>query len=76
MCADVKWVGYFNSFYCESASLVFLFSTLGFALLCIQRERQDPAAWLLWLGYLASAFAFWMAKSQNTAFAPCLAWNS
>jgi len=71
--ADVKWVGYFNSFYCESASLVFLFSTLGFAMLCIQREGQGPAAWLLWLAYLASAFAFWMAKSQNTAFAPCLA---
>jgi len=71
--ADVRWVGYFNSFYCESASLVFLLSTLGFALLGIQRSRQGPAAWLLWFGYLASAFLFWMAKSQNTAFAPCLA---
>lgn len=73
MCTDVKWVAYFNSFYCESASLVFLFSTLGFALLCLQGQRRGPTAWLLWFGYLGSAFAFWMAKSQNTSFAPCLA---
>jgi hypothetical protein len=73
MGVDVKWIAYFNSFYCESASLVFLFSTLGFALLCLQGERQGPTAWLLWLAYLTSAFLFWMAKSQNTAFAPCLA---
>jgi hypothetical protein len=73
VCTDVRLIAYFNSFYCESASLVFLFSTFGFALLCIESERQGPTAWLLWLGYLASAFLFWMAKSQNAAFAPCLA---
>jgi hypothetical protein len=73
MCPDVKWVSYFNSFYCESASLVFLFSTLGLALLCIQGTREGATAWLLWFGFLLSGFLFWMAKSQNTAFAPCLA---
>jgi hypothetical protein len=73
MCVDVKWVAYFNSFYCESASLIFLFSTVGLALLCVDNERQGPTAWFLWLGYMGSAFLFWMAKAQNTAFAPCLA---
>jgi hypothetical protein len=73
MCVDVKWVAYFNSFYCESSSLVFLFSTVGLALVCVDNERQGPTAWFLWLGYMGSAFLFWMAKSQNTAFAPCLA---
>ncbi len=73
ICVDVKWIAYFNSFYCESASLIFLFSTVGLALLCVDNEWQGPAAWFLWLGYLGSAFLFWMAKSQNTAFAPCLA---
>jgi hypothetical protein len=73
MGADVQWIAYFNSFYCESASLVFLFSTLGFALLCTGSERRGPRAWLAWLGYLVSAFAFWMAKSQNTTFTPSLA---
>ena len=73
MCVDVKWVSYFNSFYCESASLIFLFSTVGLALLCLDNDRQETTAWFLWVGYLGSAFLFWMAKSQNTAFAPCLA---
>jgi hypothetical protein len=72
-CVDVRWVAYFNSFYCESASLIFLFSTAGLALLAIDNQGQGRAAWLLWLGYLGSAFLFWMAKSQNTAFLPCLA---
>lgn len=70
---DVKLVAYFNSFYCESASLVFLFATLGFALLGLAGERRGQAAWWLWLGYLGSSFLFWMAKSQNTVFAPILA---
>jgi hypothetical protein len=72
MCADVKWVAYFNSFYCESASLIFLFATVGFALLCADRRREDRLAWLSWLGYLVSALLLWMAKTQNTAFVPCL----
>jgi hypothetical protein len=72
MCTDVRSVAYFNSFYCESASLVFLFSTLGLVLLCIQSPRQGASAWLRWVGYMASAFLFWMAKAQNVAFAPCL----
>jgi hypothetical protein len=73
MCADVKWVAYFNSFYCESASLIFLFSTVGLALLCADSRQQGRAAWFLWLGYVGSAFLFWMSKSQNTAFGPSLA---
>jgi hypothetical protein len=72
VCTDVKLIACFNSFYCESASLIFLFSTFGLALLCIQGTRQGPTAWLLWFGYMGSAFLFWMAKSQNIAFAPCL----
>jgi hypothetical protein len=72
ICTDVQLVAYFNSFYCESASLIFLFSTVGLALLCIQGTRQGLTAWYLWLGYMGSAFLFWMAKSQNIAFAPCL----
>ena len=72
MCADVKWIAYFNSFYSESASLIFLFSTLGLALLCTDPGGERRVAWLGWLAYMTSAFLFWTAKSQNIAFAPCL----
>jgi len=72
LCTDVRLVSYFNSFYCESASLVFFLSTVGMALLGIQGPREGRPAWLLWFGYMASAFLFWMTKSQNTAFAPSL----
>ncbi len=72
ICTDVGLAAYFNSFYCESASIIFMFSTLGLALLCIQGARQGPTAWLLWAGYMGSSFLFWTAKSQNIAFAPCL----
>lgn len=73
ICPDVKWVSYFNSFYSESASLVFLFATVGFALLRLNRGDDDREALLTWFGYLVSAVLFWMAKAQNAAFVPCLA---
>jgi hypothetical protein len=71
ICPDVKWVAYFNSFYSESASLIFLFLVVGAALLCIQSTERF--AWPSYLFFLFAATLFWTAKSQNTAFTPCLA---
>jgi hypothetical protein len=65
LCPDVKWVAYFNSFYCESASLIFLFSTLGLALLCAGKRLQGRAAWFGWLGYVVSACLFRDLRGQR-----------
>jgi hypothetical protein len=59
---DVGYVAYFNSFYSESASLLFFLSSI-LAVLALSRRPEQLG--LLLLAYCASAALFAMAKPQN-----------
>ena len=59
---DVAYIAYFNSFYTEAATLVFLLLALASALLLIEREPNRPA---LLPVFFVSAVLFTAAKSQN-----------
>lgn len=60
---DVAYIAYFNSFYAEPASLIFLFLMFGFALkIAVQ---QEPDIWSLILFFIAGV-GFIAAKQQNS----------
>jgi hypothetical protein len=61
---DVRLVSYFNSFFSESAQLVFLMATVGFALHALQ-QRGGVRAWGWYGAWLLSAVLFCVAKTQN-----------
>lgn len=60
---DAAYILYFNSFYTETASLLFLGLTVGLALLLI--ALQDPRGWHLCLWFAASVGLI-CAKPQNS----------
>ena len=64
---DVGYLAYFNSFYSEPASLIFLFASLALALLSF--ERKGHSNWLF-LGFLLASALFLCAKPQNSPLAP------
>jgi hypothetical protein len=59
---DTGYICYFNSFYSEPASFVFLLIALGLLLLITDSPRFATLSW-----FLASALLFVCAKSQNAA---------
>ena len=67
---DVAYVSYFNSFYMESASLIFLSLLVGLALLCVRAAR--PKLWVA-TAYSLCAALFISAKPQNYFLAVPLA---
>lgn len=60
---DVGYIAYFNSFYGEAMSLLFLGLILGIALLLARQER--PKTWLM-VSFFAAALFFVNAKLQNS----------
>jgi hypothetical protein len=64
---DVRLVSYFNSFFSESAQLIFLISTVGLALHASQRQANSYR-WLWYGAWFGSALCFCVAKSQNMVF--------
>jgi hypothetical protein len=72
MFSDVRLVAYFNSFYSESASLIFVICTVGLALWACNRQA-GWRGWLVYLALLGSSALFCFAKSQNLAFLSPLA---
>jgi hypothetical protein len=70
MLTDVRIVAYFNSFLCEPAQVIFLFSTLGLALWTIDRKSSLRTRWFSYFAFILSAVLFCLAKSQNLSFAP------
>jgi hypothetical protein len=67
--ADVKLVAYFNSFYSESASLIFGLWAMGLALI-LCGLRRGAGAWVAYAAFVAATVLFALAKSQNLAFVP------
>ncbi|MFY9551211.1 MAG: hypothetical protein WAU32_08685 [Thermoanaerobaculia bacterium] len=67
---DVGYAAVLNSFYSQTASLIFLVVTLGAAALAIRRGRLDGAPLLL---YFAGAFLFVGSKPQESVLGPILA---
>ena len=65
MFGDVGYIAYFNSLYSEPASLIFLSTTIGFALLLARGEGSSARRWALGIGYYLAASLFVIAKPQN-----------
>jgi len=65
---DVRLVAYFNSFYCESAQLIFLVATVGFALQAADESLAPPARAWRYGGFVISAVLFMFAKTQDLVF--------
>ncbi|HMG24037.1 MAG TPA: hypothetical protein VK607_22030, partial [Kofleriaceae bacterium] len=65
---DVRLVAYFNSFFSESAQLIFLVATLGFALLAIDEARPLRQRRWSYAGFFGSAILFAVAKPQDLVF--------
>ncbi|ALS29801.1 membrane protein [Paenibacillus sp. 32O-W] len=59
---DIGYVAYFNSFFGEPVSLLFMLMTVGFAFWLT--SRQEPSAWLL-AAFFASAIMLACSKIQN-----------
>lgn len=68
--SDVAYVSYFNSLYCEPASLIYLFAIVGLVIL-ISKYREFNF-WLL-LCYFVACLLFTSAKAQNAVFGIFLA---
>lgn len=66
---DVAYIAYFNSFYSESATVLFLLIVAACAYGAITSDRRRMA-WLV--GYFAAATAFVLAKYQNVVLLPVL----
>ncbi|HEX4460426.1 MAG TPA: hypothetical protein VIA18_20755 [Polyangia bacterium] len=66
--SDVKLVAHFNSFYSESASLIFGVFTVAFAMWACDPSEEPGARWLNYVAFIAATIAFAVAKSQNLAF--------
>jgi hypothetical protein len=62
---DVAYVSYFNSFYSEPASLIFLMLMAGFGLLLISREQDDPWRDSVLVMFFLAALLLIIAKPQN-----------
>jgi hypothetical protein len=67
---DVGYAALFNSFYSQTASLLFLLLTIGVAAAAIRRGRLEGG---LMLAYFVCAFLFVGSKPQETIQAPFLA---
>lgn len=65
---DVRLVAYFNSFYCESAQLIFLVATFGFALQTMDTARTLKQRSRAYVGFLVAAVLFAFAKTQDLVF--------
>ena len=72
MWSDVGYFAYFNSFYSESASLIFLLVTVAAALRLSDREGLSRQALVGDVIFLASSGLFLTAKPQNAVLAPFL----
>jgi hypothetical protein len=66
---DVRLVAYFNSFYCEPAQLIFLITTIGFALHTADESRPRRQRFMLYAAFLVSTALFLFAKTQDLVFA-------
>jgi len=73
---DVGYFSYFNSFYSEPASLIFLLFTLGMAMRLSEPHLCKRAYLFRNLFFLVSAILFLTAKPQNAILVPffCLLW--
>lgn len=65
---DVRLVAYFNSFYCESAQLVFLVATAGLALLTADESRTRRFRFVSYFAFLMCSVLFLFAKTQDLVF--------
>ncbi|MDO8588743.1 MAG: hypothetical protein Q7T82_17070 [Armatimonadota bacterium] len=70
---DVGYVAYFNSFYAEPGSLIFLTATLACAFIAVSRDRPSGRAWIPVAGFFIASFLFASAKVQNAVSALPLA---
>ena len=70
---DVKLVAHFNSFYSESASLIFGLFLVAFALWACEPSPEPGARWLNYGCFIAAVVLFAVAKSQNLVFLFALA---
>lgn len=70
---DVGFVAYFNSFYSEPASLLFLAAAVAFALVGAANDPTRKHAYLPFVGFLVSLILFASAKTQNAVSAIPLA---
>ncbi len=68
MFTDVRLVAYFNSFYCESAQLIFLVATVGLVLLAADEGRARHKRLIFYVAFLISAVLFLFAKTQDLVF--------
>jgi hypothetical protein len=71
--ADVGYVAYFNSFFSEPASLVFLSATVSLGLIAAIQDRSGRRSMLVIAGFFLAALLFSTAKVQNTPLALVLA---
>jgi hypothetical protein len=60
---DIGYVSYFNSFFGEAASYVFLFLFIGSAMFLV--EKEEPTKWNI-MFFMITSILFLTAKSQNT----------
>lgn len=65
---DVKLVAHFNSFYSESASLIFGVFVAALAMWACDPSSSPRWRWATYFGLIASIILFAIAKSQNLVF--------
>ncbi len=70
---DVQLVAHFNSFYSESASLIFGLFVAAFALWACDPSPAPRARWLSYGCFIVASVLFAVAKSQNLVFLFALA---
>lgn len=66
---DIGYLAYFNSFYAEPSSLIFLVATLGLGLMLVSGERSGIP---LLIAYHICAGLLVLSKAQNAPFAVAL----